>query len=326
MKITELKLQIFGAGRWGINHVRTAASILQHENIMVVDANPDAFEKVYQISEKINFTTDFNSALTESAFNCAIVATPAETHFKITKELLENKKHCLVEKPITLKLDDAIELNNIAKNLKLNLMVGHVLLYHPAVRRMKEGIENSEIGKLQYIYSNRLNLGAIRSEENILWSFAPHDISVILHLTNSLPKKITANGASIVQPEIEDTTITYFTMESGVNAHIFVSWLNPFKEQRMVVIGEKGMYVFEDSLSSDKLKFYSKGFTNKDGKIEKFDSGYQPLPIDSSQPLQNEQKEFFNSILENRNPLSNGDEAIRVLNILFECSNALESK
>lgn len=112
-------------------------------------------------------------------------------------------------------------------------------------------------------------------------------------------------------------------MENGIHAHIFVSWLNPFKEQRMVVIGEKGMYVFEDSLPSDKLKLYSKGFTNKEGKIEKFDAGFQPIQIDSYQPLKNEQMEFFNSILESREPLSNGEEAIRVLEVLFNCSNSL---
>lgn len=323
MELSEIKLLIFGAGRWGINHVKTASAILPHENILVVDPNPDAFEKIYQISDRIGFSTDINSAIANKNYDAAIIATPAETHFKLAKELLLQKKNCLVEKPITLNLEDAIELKKIASEQKLKLMVGHVLLYHPAVKRMKAGIDAGEIGQLQYIYSNRLNLGAIRSEENILWSFAPHDISVILYLTNSFPVKISANGSAIVQPNVEDTTITYLTMENGIHAHIFVSWLNPFKEQRMVVIGEKGMYVFEDSLPSDKLKLYSKGFTNKEGKIEKFDAGFQPIQIDSYQPLKNEQMEFFNSILESREPLSNGEEAIRVLEVLFNCSNSL---
>lgn len=326
MNLSEIKLQIFGAGRWGINHVKTAASILPHKNILAVDANPDAFEKVYQISSEINFSTDIDSAISNEAYQCAIIATPAETHFPLAKKLLEQNKHLLVEKPITLKIEDAAELNEIAENKNLRLMVGHVLLYHPAVRRMKKGIAAGEIGKLQYIYSNRLNLGAIRSEENILWSFAPHDISVILHLTDSYPAKVNSNGAAIVQPTIEDTTITYLAMESGVNAHIFVSWLNPFKEQKMVVIGEKGMYVFEDSLPSEKLKLYSKGFVNAKGKIEKFDSGFEAVAIEQSQPLYNEQMEFFNSVLEKRKPLSNGDEALRVLRILFECGNSLLKK
>jgi predicted dehydrogenase len=256
MDYTKIKLTIFGAGRWGMNHVKTAASLLPHENITVVDVNPSSGEKVKTVSEKINFTTDFDQSFTNQEprtkneepktkneeprttneeprttneeprtknEELVIIATPAETHFEIAKKCLEAGKHVLVEKPITLIASEAEKLLNLSLNLNLRLMVGHVLLFHPAVTKMKEEIIDGKIGRLQYIYSNRLNLGAIRSEENSLWSFAPHDISIIQYLITSymqsinhssmqddsvFPYSINAFGASHVQPGIEDSTLT----------------------------------------------------------------------------------------------------------------------
>ncbi|KUO61706.1 hypothetical protein APF79_03645 [bacterium BRH_c32] len=316
-----IRLLIVGAGRWGMNHVKTAASILPHENITVCDFDPASESKIKSVSEKITFVNNIEDA---KNITCAIVATPAETHFKIAKELLNNGIHCLVEKPITLNLEDAEELNKIAEEKKLKLMVGHVLLFHPAVKKMKGDIEKGRIGKLQYIYSNRLNLGAIRSEENILWSFAPHDVSVIQYLVGENPIEITAKGADFVQNGIEDTTITYLKYPNGVNAHIFVSWLHPFKEQRMVVIGEKGMFVFEDSLKSEKLKFYKKGFKNVEGKIEKFEQDYEVVEFEEKQPLKEEQLHFYNSINSNIEPLTDGKHAYEVLKILVNATNKLK--
>jgi len=249
----KLKVGIIGAGRWGMNHVKTASQLLNNNQIIVYDFNDSTEDKIKKISEEIKFTNKLESLLEDKQINGVIISTPAETHFEIAKKCLESGKNILVEKPITLNVKEAEELNNLSIKNGLILMVGHVLLYHPAVLKMKEEIAKGMIGKLQYIYSNRLNLGAIRSEENILWSFAPHDISIIQYLVDDNPIEIIANGGDFVQNGIEDTTLTFLTYPGNIKAHIFVSWLHPFKEQRMVVIGDKGMFVFEDSAKTEKL-------------------------------------------------------------------------
>ena len=322
--IDNINVAIIGAGRWGKNHVRTANGLLKPEQITVCDFSENAKEVVVDINPEINFTTDFDSVINSKEINAVIIATPAETHFGIAKRAMEAGKNVLVEKPITLIPSEAEELLNLSLRLDLKLMVGHVLLFHPAVLRIKDGIEKGDIGKLQYIYSNRLNLGAIRNEENALWSFAPHDISVIQFLVGDNPTDIQANGGAYVQTGIEDTTMTFLTYPNNIKAHIFVSWLHPFKEQRMVIIGDKGMYVFEDSLKTEKLKFYKKGFENKGGVIEKFDADYEVIEFENKMPLAEEQKHFFESIENNTIPRTDGKHALEVLKILDMATQKLK--
>jgi len=174
------------------------------------------------------------------------------------------------------------------------------------------------------IYSNRLNLGSIRSEENALWSFAPHDISVIQYLVGKNPIDVQANGGAFVQQGIEDTTMTFLSYPKNVKAHIFVSWLHPFKEQRMVIIGDKGMFVFEDSLKTEKLKFYKKGFKEVDGLIEKFDADYEVIEFENTMPLAEEQKHFYDSILNNTTPRTDGKHALEVIEILDKATKKLK--
>lgn len=324
MILEELKIAIIGSGRWGMNHVRTACAVLPPRNITVVDTNPGAFDKVKAVSPDIIFSGDMDAVLKDTTISCVIIATPAETHFAIGKQCLLSGKHALIEKPITLLAQDAKELADLAAEKNLKLMVGHILLYHPAVLKIKEMVDSGLIGGLQYIYSNRLNLGAIRSEENILWSFAPHDISVIQFLTGTSPIEIKASGAAFVQSVVEDTTLTYLEYPNGIHAHIFVSWLHPFKEQRLVVIGEKGMIVFEDSLPKDKLKFYKKGFKVENGKVEKFDNEPDVISFPNAQPLEDEQRHFFNCVLEDREPRTNGWHALEVLKILDMATKKLK--
>lgn len=318
-----IKLGIIGCGRWGFNHVKTASSLLNPGNLIICDSNPGNKEKSDSISTNIRFTSDINEILNDSEINSVIIATPAETHFEIGKSCLESGKHVLMEKPITLFSNEAQELIDIAESRNLTLMVGHVLLYHPAVLKIKEMLETGELGKLQYIYSNRVNLGTIRSEENILWSFAPHDISVIQYLTGSSPVETYAKGATFLQDKIEDTTLTFLRYPDNVSAHIFVSWLHPFKEQRLVVIGDKGMVVFEDSLPAEKLKFYKKGFQKVEGVLEKFDFDYEVVEFANKMPLEEEQKHFFDCVINNKTPLTDGKHALEVLKILEESQKNL---
>ena len=324
MKYNDLKIAIIGSGRWGMNHVRTAAALLPPQNITVIDSNPAAAEKVKAISPYIIFASELKTVLKDPSITAVIIATPAETHYAIGKECLENGKNVLIEKPITLNAKDAKALMELAAKKNHKLMVGHILLYHPAVLKIKEMLDSGLIGNLQYIYSNRLNLGAIRSEENILWSFAPHDISVIQFLTGTSPISIKASGAAFVRSVVEDTTLTYLEYPDGIHAHIFVSWLHPFKEQRLVVIGEKGMIVFEDSLPKDKMKFYKKGFKVEDGKVEKFDNEPEVISFADAQPLADEQKHFYDCVLEDREPRTNGKHALEVLQILEKATKKLK--
>ncbi|MDY0079278.1 MAG: Gfo/Idh/MocA family oxidoreductase [Ignavibacteriaceae bacterium] len=320
-----IKLAIIGTGRWGMNHLKTSVLLLEPSDITVCDANPKTREKISAINENIKFTTEISDILNDPKINACIISTPAETHYEIAKNCLNAKKNCLVEKPITLYSYEAEELLAISQKFNLKLMVGHVLLYHPALQKIKEEVVNGKIGKLQYIYSNRLNLGAIRSEENILWSFAPHDISIIQFLVDNNPTKIFAKGLDILQNNIEDTTITYLEYPNNINAHIFVSWLHPFKEQRMVVIGEKGMYVFEDSLKTEKLKYYEKGFRINNGIIEKFENDYVPINYEEKSPLTEEQRHFFYCIEKNVSPLTDGKHALDVLRILEQATKSMKN-
>ena len=321
----EIGLGIIGAGRWGINHVRTANQLLGKNLKFVCDFNPAASEKIAGISSEIPFTTKIEDILDNPEINAVIIATPAETHYDVAKKALMKDKNVLVEKPITLISTHARELVEIAERKDKKLMVGHVLLYHPAVRKIKEMIDDNKIGRLQYIYSNRLNLGSIRTEENILWSFAPHDISVIQYLLKSNPVYVDAKGATILQSAIEDTTVTYLSYPGNIHAHIFVSWLHPFKEQRLVVIGEKGMVVFEDSQKTDKLKFYPKGFKNINGSLQKFEGDFEVIEFENQQPLAEEQRHFFNSIINNEKPLTDGIHAVEVLEILEKAQACLSA-
>lgn len=317
-----VRIAVVGCGRWGINHVRTAHQVLGPNLRLVYDPQPSAAARVAQISPEIPFTTDPRQ-LDGAEVDGVILATPAETHAALARRFLEQGKHVLVEKPITLRSAEARELVALADRRDLRLMVGHVLLYHPAVAVVKSMCDSGRIGKLQYIYSNRLNLGAIRSEENILWSFAPHDISIIQHLTGSAPTEVHSHGAQFVQNGIEDTTVTYLTYPGNVHAHIFVSWLHPFKEQRMVVIGDRGMIVFEDSAPAHKLKFYPKGFTATESGIQKFEGEFEPVPFGDAQPLAEEHRHFYDCIINHRRPLTDGRHALEVLEVLERATQRL---
>ena len=320
-----LKLAIIGSGKWGMNHIRTAYGLLDDNLKCVCDMNAIHKDKIKEISDTINFTTELDDVLNDSEINSVIVATPAETHFEISKKCIESNKHVLVEKPITLVSEDAKVLVDIANEKNKKLMVGHVLLYHPAIVEIKEMLNNGKLGKLQYIYSNRLNLGTVRSEENILWSFAPHDISIMQFLTDNNPVNVYAKGAVFLQNDIEDTTLTFLEYPDNVHAHIFVSWLHPFKEHRLLVIGDEGMLVFEDSLKNEKLKFYKKGYHKVNGTLEKFENDYEVVDTESKQPLTEEQKHFFDCIVNGKKPLTNGVHAVEVLEILENAQKSLKS-
>lgn len=324
MNNEKIKLAIIGAGRWGFNHVRTAIGLLAPENITICDSSDASLARVKELNDKVNLVKNLSDVLGDPEINAVIVATPAETHYEIAKQTLNAGKNTFVEKPITLKSSDAEELLQLSIEKDLKLMVGHILLYHPAILRIKQEVDKNRIGKLQYIYSNRLNLGALRSEENILWSFAPHDISIIQYITDTNPVDVKSHGATFLQHDIEDTTLTYLTYPDNVHAHIYVSWLHPFKEQRMIVIGDAGMFVFEDTIKTEKLKFFPKGFKKVNGAFEKFDGDFEVIDFEPGQPLMAEQQHFYDSIVNNTKPVTDGQHALDVLRILEKAHEGLK--
>jgi len=314
------KICVVGAGRWGKNHIKTLDEIGCLAG--VVEANSEVrteFEGKYPGIQTFATVRD----AINGDFDGFTVATPAETHFELAKFIMGHKKHVLVEKPLTLKASEARRLKKLAGENGVNLMVGHLLLFHPAIRKIKELIEKGKIGKLEYIYSNRLNLGTVRTEENILWSFAPHDISVFQYFIGSLPTEVVSRGGIFLQPNNHDSSMTILTYPNNIVGHIFVSWLHPFKEHRIVVIGSKGMFSYEDSSDDKNIMFYEKGIDWIQGEPIKRDGPTEVIPYDKEMPLTEELRYFTDHTNGEPIKIADAQNGVEVLEILERASQSL---
>lgn len=316
-------IAVVGSGYWGKNLVRVFSELRALHT--VCDADSSRFASLKWSNEAPNFVNNLESVLSDNQIRGVAIATPAVTHFSIVKRCLEAGKDVFVEKPLALTAKDGEELVRLAKSLGRILMVGHILLYHPAVKKLKSMISDGTLGKILYCYSNRLNMGLIRTEENILWSFAPHDISVMLHLLGEEPIKSTAEGSSYLTPGVVDVTMSRLTFKSGVTGHIFVSWLHPSKEQKFVVVGSEGMAVFDDT-SIEKLKLFPHkvDWTNRIPTAVK--ESAVTIELEQMEPLKEECRSFLEAIETRRPPLSDGAEGLRVLRVLDDCQKSLESR
>ena len=317
------RIAVVGAGYWGVNHVRNfhELGVLG----MVCDTSRASTEKIAETFADVRVEDDFRQVLDEASVRGVVIATPAETHYQMAVEAIDAGKDVLVEKPLTLDVALGERLVSLAAERGAILMVGHLLEYHPAVRRLRQLISSGEIGELQYIYSNRLNLGKVRREENILWSFAPHDIAIILRLVGAWPNRVAATGGAYLQPSIADVTVTNIEFPTGVRAHIFVSWLHPYKEQRLVVVGSKQMAVFDDVRRDSKLIIYDQGveFVNGEPIARKNDGIAEQ--IESAEPLRTQCLEFLDCIETRRQPLTDGESGLRVLKVLDAAERSLAS-
>ncbi len=311
---------VVGGGRWGKNHIKTLDKF--HCLGGVVDSNRETLEAYQNQYSHVEVYEDLKHAV-QADFDGFVVATPAETHYEIAETVLKSKKHVLVEKPITLHLKEAIKLRELAGEQGVNLMVGHVLLFHPAIQKIKELVQQDKIGKLQYIYSNRLNLGTVRKEENILWSFAPHDIAIFQYLIEALPVEIVSRGGAFIQPHIHDSTMTVLTYPDNVVVHNFVSWLHPFKEHRLVIIGSKGMLSFEDSSEEKEVLYYEKGIDWVRGEPIKREGPTEVIPYDPAMPLTEELHYFLNHLDGSPVAIANSQNAVEVLEILERATASL---
>lgn len=315
-------IAVVGCGHWGKNLVRNFAELSVLNSIVDDNAeNAAKISKQFDVESK-----SWDQVCGSPEIDAIVIATPAETHSVLAIAALEAGKHVFVEKPIALSVSDAEQMIDVAKKKNKTLMVGHLLQYHPAFLKIRDLCWNGDLGNLQYVYSNRLNLGRLRTEENILWSFAPHDISMCLSLFGTMPTIVMATGEAYITPGIVDVTTTHMKFDDGRAAHIHVSWLHPFKEQRLVVIGDKAMAVFDDSQDWDKkVQLYSHAVDIRDGIPDARKADVKNISILPTEPLRLECQHFIDCIRTGTPPRTDAVEGLRVLKVLDGAQKSLDS-
>lgn len=315
------KICVVGGGYWGKNHIKTLYDMGYLGGIAETDKNRlDEHLSKYAVKGFSNL----DDAIIEK-FDGYILATPAITHYPIAKKLLENGLNVLIEKPMTLSSEHSSELIQTAEKSNAQIMVGHVLLFHPAIKKIKELMDDGKIGKLYYAYSNRLNFGKVRTEENVFWSFAPHDISVLNYLIGSPVLDINAKGYKFLQDDIYDVTMAQLIYPENVHAHIFVSWLHPFKEQRLVVVGEKGMISFEDSSTDKNILYYKKHVEWDEDLPVLEEEPDEVISYEKRLPLTEELKYFIEN-LDGNIEIANGQSGLEVVKVLETVQSLLNSE
>lgn len=313
---------VVGVGYWGKNLVRNFYELGALAALCDAEASIESSSKTNYTGVK--FYRDFSALLSDPSVTAVALATPAVTHYEMAKAALEAGKDVLVEKPLAIDVKHGEDLVRRAHAKGRILMVGHILRYHPAILKLQQLIHDGTLGKINYLYSNRLNIGKIRTEENILWSFAPHDISVMLSLLNEMPTRVSCQGGAWLNQHVSDVTLSHFDFPSGVQAHIFVSWLHPIKEQRLVVVGSEKMAVFDDT-ADDKLVLYPHKVEWKNRIPTAVKAKAEIVPLEDREPLRAECQHFLDCIASRTSPVTNGEEGLRVLRVLDACQRALQN-
>jgi len=321
-KPKDVNVAVIGAGYWGKNLVRNYHALKSLHTIC--DTNPEALDKFSRAYPGVETTSGPEEVFADENVNAIVISTPASTHYDMVLSGLEAGKHVFVEKPLCMDVAKGEELVKLAGSKGLALMVGHLLHYHPAIIELKKLIDQGELGRLQYIYSNRLNLGKIRTEENILWSFAPHDISLILSLARQMPERVISAGSHFLNDQVADVTLSHLMFPSGINAHIFVSWLHPFKEQKLVVVGDRNMAVFDDTHPDRKLLLYPHEINWINGAPVPAKKEAAVVEIGDEEPLYNECENFIDAVAEGKRPYTDGAEGLKTLTVLSACQESLK--
>ena len=317
------KVAIIGSGYWGKNLIRNYHQIGALR--LICERNETLLQHFKEMYPDVETCVAYNDVLSRENIDGIVIATPAETHYNLAREALLAGKHTYVEKPLVLDEKMGEDLISLADKNKRVLMVGHLLQYHPAFVKLKKMAADGELGRINYIYSNRLNLGKIRREENILWSFAPHDISMILSLAGEDPVSIHATGGNYLHNRIADVTTTHLEFPSGLKAHIFVSWLHPFKEQKLVVVGDKKMAVFDDTQAwEDKLLLYPHQISWENNAPVPVKGTPERVEVLHNEPLKLECRHFIDCINTGKLPMTDGAEGLRVLKVLNAAQQSLD--
>jgi len=316
-----VNVAVIGCGYWGKNLVRNFWELKSLHTLY--DADSKKAKELKSIYPQVNIANKLVEVFQDESIDGIVVATPAEFHYEVAKGALLAGKDVFVEKPLSLRVREGKDLVTLAEEKKRILMVGHLLEYHPGIVKLKEMVSAGELGKINYIHSTRLNLGKFRTEENILWSFAPHDISAILLLLEEMPKEVSAHGGSYLNQGIADVTMTTMDFSSGVRSHIFVSWLHPYKEQKLVIVGDRKMAVFDDVVPKDKLLLFSHRIDWIDRVPVPRKEDAEAVDFKMEEPLRVECQHFLDCIQTRKRPKTDGENGLRVLEILELCQGSL---
>ena len=317
-----MKIGLIGHGYWGRNLARVFHELGALHALC--DASPEALDSAKERYPGIRLESDPFALLNDPEVQAVALATSAESHYRLGRAVLDAGKDLFVEKPLALRASEAERLVALAESRSQVLMVGHLLRYHPGILKLKELCTSGVLGRIEYVYSHRLNLGKVRREENALWSFAPHDVSVLLHLFEMMPLQISAVGGTYLQPNIADVSVSNLLFDGGARAHIFVSWLHPFKEQKLVVLGSKRMAVFDDLQPEHKLMIYDKNIEFVNGNFLTQRPEGVPVKVEMREPLRNECEHFLDCVRTRSTPWSDGAEGLRVLLVLQACQKSLQ--
>lgn len=314
-----MNILVVGCGYWGRHLVRNfrQLGVLR----AVCDATEEGRSLAREIAPDARLGTQMADALA-SDIDAVVIATPAETHYDLALEAFSAGKDVFVEKPLALTYTAGRQLLDAARAAKRILMVGHVLEYHPAIGQLRQLVQQGHLGRILYMYSTRVSLGKIRREENILWSFAPHDVAIMLRLAGTLPQQVSACGGHYVQPGIADVTVTNLAFPNGVRAHIHVSWLHPFKEQRLIVIGSRRMASFDDV--TKQLVVYDQRVEIREGEPVPVRNAGESVEFSTEEPLRIECKAFLDAVTTRTPPLTDGTSGLRVLKVLELAQRSLE--
>jgi predicted dehydrogenase len=327
-----VRVAIAGAGYWGINHVRAFATHPEAELVAVVDPDPVALARAHLLAPRARAYTEFTEILGDPAVEAVVLATPAALHAEQALAALAAGKHVLLEKPMALTLGDAEAVARAAAARPGQvLMVGHLMVYHPAVTQLRELVVGRVLGEVYYLHAVRVNLGRLRRDENALWSFGPHDVSVLLHLLGERPRAVSARGHSYLQPGVEDVVFLHLDFPGGQIAHVQMSWLDPRKERRLVIVGSRRMVEFDDVHPTEKLRIYDKGYDRPPaftqfGEYLTVRHGDVHIPrVDTSEPLLLECGHFLSCVRAGRPPLSGAAEGLEVVRVLAAAQRSLEA-
>ncbi len=326
-----INIAVVGAGAWGKNHIRVFSEIPNVRLRYVCDQEPSKLRSLQEAYPQTKMVENLEPIVQDPEVRGVVVASSALSHYSLAKKILQADKDVLVEKPMALSVKDAEEMIEISERRKRILMVGHLLIYHPVVDRLKEMVVSGELGKIYYIYTQRVNLGVIRQDENALLSFAPHDVSVILYLLEEEPVMVSGYGESYIRKGIEDVAFLGLQFSDGKMANIHLSWLDPHKLRKITIVGSKKMVVFDDMEVSEKLKVYDKGVKNLSydtyGEYLSLRFGDITIPsIKMTEPLRAEAEHFIHSIESRKEPKTGGRNGLKVVKILMAAQESLKKK
>ena len=328
MSARAVTIGVVGLGYWGPNLARNFANLPGSELRWCCDGSAEARERHAPMFSGARFTGDLEELLADPDLDAVVLATPVPTHAALAERVLRARKHCFVEKPLAQSVAEAERVTAAAAESGRVLMVGHLLEYHPGVRKLKEIAESGALGDIHYVYSNRLNLGQLRADENALWSLGAHDVSVVLHLAGEEPFAMEARGESYMRRGVEDVVFCFLRFPSGLAAHMHLSWLDPHKERRFTVVGSRQMATFDDMELERKVTVYDKGFDESAASYGEYitRSGDIHSPrIANVEPLRVECEHFVECVREGSAPLSNGESGLRVVRVLEALQRSLDA-